>query len=664
MRKSKSTAEGRRGRRPLHIDRAAMQSFCIGENFRAHEILGANKTEVKGVKGYIFGVWAPNAANVSVVGDFNDWNRDSGVMQKRAEFGIWEAFIPGVKVGQNYKFSIELWNGDIVLKADPYARFSEIRPKTASVIADSEFKWSDGVYRNKRLKTAPYDQPMSIYEVHFGSFKQDENGEFLTYLQMADELIPYVKRMGFTHIELMPICEYPFDGSWGYQVIGYFSVNSRYGTPHEFKEFVNRCHKAGIGVIMDWVPAHFPKDDNGLRLFDGGHIYEYDDNRVGEHKEWGTLVFDYGRGEVRSFLISNALYWLREFHLDGLRVDAVSSMLYLDYNRRDGEWRPNIYGGRENLEAIEFLRALNTAVFAEFPNALMIAEESTSWGGVTLPVEHGGLGFNFKWNMGWMNDTLKYMSMDSYFRSFNHNLITFSMMYAFSENFVLALSHDEVVHGKRSLIEKMSGNYEQKFASLRALYAYMYAHPGKKLLFMGGEFAQFIEWRYYEGLEWQLLEYEAHRKMQDYVADLNKLYIGTKALHENDFDWEGFSWINVGDNERSIVSFVRQSKSKREKVVVAGNFTPVAYEKYTIGVPAAGEYEVILSTDDTAYGGEGMFGGCGVFSDCRGEPRSPVDGAARTYTAQPAQIGNFPYYLEIDIAPFEVMYLRKRMGRK
>ncbi|MCL2838883.1 MAG: 1,4-alpha-glucan branching protein GlgB [Oscillospiraceae bacterium] len=623
-----------------HFNAADMQNFCGGISSNAYEMLGARKAEIKGISGYLFGVWAPNAASVSVVGDFNNWTRDDGVMHKHDEFGIWEAFIPNVEVGQCYKFSIELWNGDIVLKADPYAQYSELRPKTASVINDSSFRWSDGVYMNKRRKTPPYDQPISIYELHFGSFKQTDDGEFLTYSQMADELIPHVKRMGFTHIEIMPISEYPFDGSWGYQVIGYFSVNSRYGTPAEFKEFVNRCHKAGIGVIMDWVPAHFPKDDNGLRLFDGTAIYEYPDSARGEHKEWGTLVFDYGRGEVRSFLISNAMYWLKEFHLDGLRVDAVSSMLYLDYNRRDGEWLPNIYGGKENLEAIDFLKTLNTAVFAEFPNALMIAEESTSWGGVTLPVEFGGLGFNFKWNMGWMNDTLKYMSMDPYFRSFNHNLITFSMMYAFSENYVLALSHDEVVHGKRSLIEKMSGTYEQKFAALRALYAYMYAHPGKKLLFMGGEFAQFIEWRYYEGLEWGLLEFDMHRMMQTYVADLNKLYASTKALYQNDFDWEGFSWINAGDNERSIISFIRHSKSKREKIVVVGNFTPVSYEKYTIGVPAAGEYEVILSTDDAIYGGSGEFEG-------------------RTYKAMPAYIGNFPYYLEIDVPPLAVMYLRK-----
>jgi len=618
-----------------------MESFSSGKSFNAYEILGARPKTVRGVSGYIFGTWAPNAKSVCVVGDFNDWTRENGYMYKHIEHGIWELFVPNAKIGDCYKFSIELWNGDVILKADPYAFQSELRPKTASIVSDTDFKWSDGVYMKKRENTPPYDEPINIYELHFGSWKQHENGDFLTYSEMADELIPYVKKMGYTHIELMPICEYPFDGSWGYQVIGYYSVNSRYGTPVEFKKFVNACHKAGIGVVMDWVPAHFPKDDNGLRLFDGTPVYEYADTRVGEHKEWGTLVFDYGRGEVRSFLISNAMYWLKEFHLDGLRVDAVSSMLYLDYNRRDGEWRPNIYGGKENVEAIDFLRTLNTTVFSEFPNALMIAEESTSFGCVTMPVEVGGLGFNFKWNMGWMNDTLKYMSMDPYFRSFNHNLITFSMMYAFSENFVLSLSHDEVVHGKRSLIEKMPGTYEQKFATLRALYAYMFAHPGKKLNFMGGEFAQFIEWRYYEGLDWGLLEYEMHRKMQDYVADLNHLYKKAKALHENDSNWEGFSWINVGDSDRSIISFIRLSKSKREKIIVVGNFTPIMYERYSIGVPDAGEYEVIMSTDDADYGGTGCA-------------------AVKTYKAHPAEIGDFPYYLEVDVPPLSVLYLKKR----
>nr|QGT51029.1 1,4-alpha-glucan branching enzyme GlgB [uncultured Firmicutes bacterium] len=625
------------------LNQELMYLYNTGQNFECYHILGAHKhTSADGKQGFLFSVWAPNARSVSVVCDSNGWDRDKGVMIPHSKFGIWERFMEGVQTGENYKFSIETSDGKIVLKADPVAFYSEVRPATASVTADISYDWGDKKWMKHRAATPPYDRPINIYELHFGSWKTHEDGSYLSYTEMADELIPYLTEMGYTHVEMLPLTEYPFDGSWGYQVSGYYSANSRYGTPVQLKEFIDRCHAAGIGVLMDWVPAHFPKDEFALAKFDGTCLYEHPDSRRGEHFEWGTLVFDWTKSEIFSFLISNAVFWLSEYHLDGLRVDAVSSMLYLDYNRSNGEWLPNKYGGKENLEAIEFLRQLNRVVFERFPNVLMIAEESTSWGGVTKPAHEGGLGFNYKWNMGWMNDILRYMSMDPYFRKFNHSSLTFSMMYSYSENFILALSHDEVVHGKKSLIDKMYGTYEEKFAGLRLLYAYMYAHPGKKLLFMGDEFAQFIEWRFYEQLDWILLDYETHRQMMEYSKQLNHFYKEHKAFHTNDMDWNGFEWINADDADRSILSFIRSGG--RERIVVVANFTPVEYGEYVIGVPSAGEYEVVFSTDDKVFGGRGI-------------------GKAK-YKAVKKGFGTFAYTLKLDVPPLSAIYLKKAPRKK
>ncbi len=625
-----------------YIEDMPMYLFNNGTNYESYRMLGAHKaTDKGGREGYLFAVWAPNAVSVSVVCDANGWDREKGVMNKHLSSGIWEVFLPDVCEGQNYKFSIETRKGDIILKADPYAFYSEVRPDTASVTADIGYKWSDSAWMKNRRAQTPYDKPINIYEMHFGSWKKKEDGSYLTYKEMAKELIPYVKEMGYTHIELMPICEYPFDGSWGYQVTGYYSANSRYGTPTELKAFINACHKNGIGIIMDWVPAHFPRDAHGLANFDGTPLFEHPDTRRGEHKEWGTLVFDWTKTEIFSFLISNALFWLSEYHIDGLRVDAVSSMLYLDYNRRDGEWLPNKYGGKENLEAIDFLQKLNIAVFERFPDALMIAEESTAWGGVTMPTDAGGLGFNFKWNMGWMHDMLDYMQCDPLFRKGNHNKLTFPMMYAFSENYILALSHDEVVHGKRSLLDKMWGSYEEKFAELRLLYAYMYAHPGKKLLFMGGEFGQFVEWRFADQLDWMLEDYELHSKMRKYCADLGKFYTSHPSLFEierESGEWRGFKWLNANDYENSVLSFMRMSASGDEKIAVVINFTPVGRSKYVVGVPEYGEYETIMSTNAKSYGGDGK--------------------GSRKIKAKAVPCGEFPYSIELNLPPLTAMYMR------
>lgn len=617
------------------LSRDLMYLFNKGRNYQSYNILGAHLCD----GGCRFAVWAPGAESVSVVCDKNGWNRDKNPMTKDTDSGIWVCFIPGLEEGERYKFSIETSDGRLVLKADPFAFESEVRPNNASVVADLEYIWGDEKWENKKKTTPLYDKPLNIYELHFGSWRRHENGEVLSYEEMAEELIPYVKEMGYTHIEVMPICEYPFDGSWGYQITGYYSANSRYGKPHGLKTFVDKCHRAGIGVIMDWVPAHFPRDEHGLRLFDGTPLFEHPDSRLGEHKEWGTLVFNWDKAEIHSFLISNAVFWLKEYHMDGLRVDAVSSMLYLDYNRRDGEWVANKYGGHENLAAIEFLQELNKTVFREFPNALMIAEESTAWGGVTKPVYDGGLGFNFKWNMGWMNDILRYMGMDPYFRGSNHDMITFSMMYAYSENYILPLSHDEVVHGKKSLLDKMYGSYEQKFASLKLLYAFMYAHPGKKLLFMGGELGQFVEWRFAEQLDWMLLEYDSHKGIQNFVKDLNGFYKKNRSMYENDSDWHGFSWIDAEDREHSVVSFLRSSRSGRDKTVVVANFAAQDYKGYEVGVPALGEYEIVLCTDDKKYGGE-----CAEHKTLR---------AVRT------KDGKFKYSVKLDIPQLSAMYIKK-----
>lgn len=549
-----------------------------------------------------FRTWAPRAEKVYVVGDFNGWELKDE-MKRVSEGGVFELFIPGLKEFDRYKFAVCSKNG-VVLKADPYAFHSETPSATASRLYALEgYPWGDGHYADLRGKERIYDRPVNIYEVNFGSWKRYPDGNYYNYRDMAPELIAYVKAMGYTHIELMPLAEYPYDGSWGYQVTGYYSMTSRFGTPKDFMAFVDECHKNGVGVILDWVPAHFPKDEHGLYEFDGTPCYEYQGWDKQEHKGWGTRVFDWGRTEVQSFLISNAVFLFEQFHIDGLRVDAVASMLYLDYDRKPGEWFPNEYGGNYNLEAIEFFKKLNTVLFERFPYAMMIAEESTAFPMVTKPVSMGGLGFNFKWNMGWMNDILSYMQTDPYFRRYQHNKLTFSMMYAFSENFILPISHDEVVHGKRSLLDKMPGNYAEKFANLRAFMGFMMSHPGKKLLFMGCEYGQFKEWDYSEGLEFFLTDFESHRKLQRYNRDLNRFYLNTPALYEIEDSWDGFEWIAPDESDKNVIAFQRKDR-KGNAVIVLINFSGVDYDTYRLGVDR-GKYRVALRSDDRIYGGEG-----------------------------------------------------------
>lgn len=573
-------------------------SFLSGSSVNAFELLGCHPQG----KGYVFRVWAPNAQAVSVTGDFNDWDKSACPMS-RIYGGIWEAYVKNAKQYDNYKYCILTQRGERKMKSDPYGFHMCTRPENASKVYDiSGYKWTDSEYIEKRKSNKPLENPMNIYEVHLGSWRKHADDNYFDYVSLAKQLVPYVKKMGYTHIEIMPVSEYPYDPSWGYQVTGYYAPTSRYGTPADFAKFVDICHKSGIGVILDWVGAHFPKDENGLMEFDGGFCYEYSDPLKNEHPDWNTRIFDYGRNEVLSFLISNVIFWQKIYHIDGIRVDAVASMLYLDYGKRDGGWRANKYGGNYNLEAIEFLKKLNTAAFNFNSSAIMVAEESTAFPMITKPPYDGGLGFNFKWNMGWMNDMLGYMSADPLFRKGRHNNLTFSLTYAFSENYILPLSHDEVVHGKCSLIGKMPGEYEEKFANLRAFYGYMMAHPGKKLLFMGGEFAQFIEWNYAQELDWFLLEYDLHKKMQTYVKDLNKFYLTHAQLWENDSDWNGFQWIVPDDSAQSVAAFIRRDKSGGYLIAVS-NFCPVTRTGYKIGVPDKGTYKCVFTSDKAAYGG-------------------------------------------------------------
>ena len=615
--------------------------FGEGTNTKAYEMLGAHKTE----NGWRFSVWAPNAKQVWLEGSFNGWSTEKDKMNLIEKTGVWTYVCDSAAEGDFYKYAIVDKEGKIHHKADPYGFACELRPNTASVIKDIDcYKWRDKKWISEREKRTPYDRPMLIYEAHLGSWKRHEDGSFYTYRESAQSLIPYLKKMNYTHLELMPISEHPYDGSWGYQTTGYYAATSRYGSCEDLMYFIEECHKNGIAVIMDWVPAHFPRDEHGLRQFDGMCEYEYADPKIGEHKEWGTLVFDYGKKEVLSFLISNAHFWFDKYHIDGLRVDAVSSMLYRDYNRKDGEWIANKDGGNENYEAIAFLQNLNSSVFKEYPFALMIAEESTAWPMITKPVCDGGLGFNYKWNMGWMNDTLRYMSMDPYFRKYNHNILTFLMYYAFSENYILPLSHDEVVHGKKSLIDKMYGTYEEKFAQLKLYYSYMIAHPGKKLLFMGGEFGQFVEWRPAEGLDWILFDYETHRDLHEFVRFLNKTYIKEKAFWKIENSWDGFTWINPDDCDNSVLSFMRSSASKSDNIICVFNFTPVCREEYIIGVPAYGEYEVILASNDKSYGGDGVY--------------------KKTVKAKKTPWNNMPYSVNLKLGAFSALYLKKKSARK
>jgi 1,4-alpha-glucan branching enzyme len=615
-----------------------------GTHYLKYEKLGAHIREVSGAPGVHFGVWAPNAQRVSVVGDFNRWDGRVNPMRNRGTTGVWEIFLPGLGQGQIYKFEIlSQINRHLELKSDPYGVAAELRPANGSVVFDIEhYTWNDAPWIEARTKADHFSEPMSIYEVHLGSWRKPaESGKaWLTYRELGDQLLPYAKDMGFTHIELMPIMEHPFDGSWGYQTVGYFSVTSRYGSPTEFMEFIDRCHQAGIGVLLDWTPAHFPRDAHGLAFFDGTHLYEHADPRRGSQPDWGTLVFNYGRSEVQNFLISNALFWMDKYHLDGLRVDAVASMLYLDYSRKAGEWIPNQFGGRENLEAIAFLKRLNEVIHARFPGIMTIAEESTSYPAVSRPTYVGGLGFDLKWNMGWMNDTLKYFQTDPIYRKFHHNQLTFSMIYAFTENFVLPLSHDEVVHGKRSLLSKMPGDNWQKFANLRLLYAYFFAHPGKKLLFMGADLAQWREWQEYTDLDWALMEFPTHRGLHRLMSDLNKTYSREPALYQVEFDWQGFEWINADDGDMSVVTFLRRARDPGDFIVVACNLTPVIRENYRVGVPEPGFYREIMNSDSAYYEGTDVGNNGGL-------------------NAEPIPWDGRPYSLNVKLPPLAGLYFKK-----
>ncbi|MDO4742416.1 MAG: 1,4-alpha-glucan branching protein GlgB [bacterium] len=621
-----------------------LSQFFSGNATDIYRYFGSHFEYNNGVKGVMFRVWAPNARSVSVVGDFCGW-QDGVYLMDNLGNGIFEKFIDNIGEYETYKYCVTAESGEKLFKSDPFAFHFETPPANASKIYDIEdYIWGDKQWFDRKTEQDIYNSPINIYELHLGSWKKYDDGNCFDYVKIAEELSEYVLEMGYTHVEIMPVSEYPFDGSWGYQVIGYYAPTSRYGTPKDFMRFVDILHSKGIGVILDWVPAHFPKDECGLYRFDGQPCYEYSDPRKGEHKQWGTAVFDYGRNEVISFLISNALYWFDVYHIDGLRVDAVASMLYLDYNRKNGEWVKNRYGGKENLEAIDFLKRLNTAVFAKHEKAMMIAEESTAWPMVTKPVDVGGLGFNFKWNMGWMNDMLRYMSLDPIYRKDNHGCLTFSFFYAFSENFVLPISHDEVVHGKCSLINKMPGEYDMKFSGLRAFYAYMIAHPGKKLTFMGQEFAQFIEWNYKQELDWLLLKYDRHLQMKNFVATLNKFYVANPQMWEIDDSWEGFRWISNDDNLQSVIAFMRIDRLGN-KIICVCNFVPVHRSGYRIGVPDKGRYKVALNSDDIKFGGNG----------------SPI---SKSVISQSISMHGYDNSIEIEIPAMSVLYFKSEPHAK
>jgi 1,4-alpha-glucan branching enzyme len=615
--------------------------FGEGSNYRLYTKLGAHLCQLDGVDGVSFAVWAPNAERVSVLGQFNQWDGRRHPMRPRGATGIWELFIPGLAEWELYKYEIRSKHqGYIVEKTDPVSFASELRPKSASLVFDLDrYQWGDDDWMVGRKTVNALEAPISVYEVHLGSWRRTPDGRWLTYRELADQLVPYVADMGYTHIELLPITEHPFDGSWGYQATGYFCPTSRFGTADEFMFLVDRCHQAGIGVILDWVPAHFPKDETGLGFFDGTHLYEHADPRKGEHKDWGTLIFNYDRSEVQEFLLSSAIFWLDKYHIDGIRVDAVASMLYLDYSREEGEWIPNEFGGRENLGAITFLKRFNEIVHQEYPTALTFAEESTSWPMVSRPTYVGGLGFDFKWNMGWMHDMLLYMSKDPVHRRYHHDNLTFSLLYAFSESFILPLSHDEVVHLKGSMLSKMPGDDWQKFANLRALYAYMFAHPGKKLNFMGGEVGQWSEWDFAGSVDWSLLAYDPHHQLQAFVRDLNHLYRTELALYQIDFAWDGFEWIDFRDVDQSIISFIRKGVEGVAPVVVVANFTPVPRMGYRLGLPMPGSYQEILNSDAAAYGGSNV-------------------GNQGRITAEELAWQGQPYSVSLTLPPLGVLFLR------